>query len=137
MDVTVRTKQELKAAVERREPSIIVADPDLAAKIRKVKGAKRLSKWAIGLAVAGATVGGAGLALAPATGGVSAGVGGAAAGLSMGAAAVGGGMSSGVAIAIGALAIVGVAALYALWKDYDVSIERIGPIEGIRLTRRS
>ncbi len=139
MSVTVNTKEELKAAVERKEPSIFIADPDLAAKVKKIKSAKKLSKWSIGIVLAGAAVGGAGLALAPATGGATAGVGGAAFSIAIGTAAAAGGMSIGVAIAIAALLILGIVVIFAIWKDYDIRIGKIGPsgVEGIELIRRA
>jgi hypothetical protein len=123
MAITVNTKEQLKMAIVNKEMEITIDNNDLAKNVVMFKKIKKLSKWTLWLLLAATGIGAAGLALAPATGGTSA----IAAGVSSGvmyeiALASGTTISTGAIIAIGTLCVVGLAVLYALWKDYDVEI---------------
>ena len=124
----VKTKEELKEAIKNKEDQIIIENEDLAKHVIKFKKIKKLSKWTLRILLAGIAAGGIGVALAPFTGGTSAVVGTAPAVVSTGiiasyTAASGATISTGAIIAIGALSILGIAILYALWKDYNIVVE--------------
>jgi len=124
----VRTKEQLKQAVKNKENEIIIDDDELAKNIFNFKRVKKLSKWTLGLLLAGTGVGAIGFALAPVTGGTSAVVGGISAGvlykISLASGTV---ISTSAIVAIGSLLIIGSAILFAIWKDYDVEIESKNP----------
>lgn len=132
----VTTKEQLKQAVKNKEKEIVVDNDELAKNIVKFKKIKKLSKWTLGLLLAGTGLGAIGLALAPATGGTSAVVGGlsglVAAKIVLSSGTV---ISTGAIIAIGTLAVIGSAVLFAIWKDYDVDIEGTNPWK-IRLHKK-
>jgi hypothetical protein len=128
MATIVRTKEERKQAVKNKVHEIIVDDNQLAQHIVKFKKIKKLSKWTLGLLLAGTGVGAVGLALAPATGGSSAVVGGVSTGVAYSITTASGAVISTEAIvAIGTLFIIGSAVLFAIWRDYNVDIESTTP----------
>jgi len=135
MVTVVNNKKELKQAVKNKKSSIIIEDEELAKNVIKFKKIKKLSKWTLGLLLAGTGVGAIGLALAPATAGTSAIVGGVSSGvLYKITLASGATISTQAIIAIGTLSIIGSAVLFALWKDYDVEIQSTNPWK-VKLTR--
>jgi len=128
MATIVKTKEQLKKAVKNKEKEIVIDDDGLAKNIVKFKKIKKLSKWTLGLLLAGAGVGAIGLALAPATGGSSAVVGGISSGVMYSITTASGTVISTEAIiAIGTLCVIGSAVLFAIWKDYNVEIESTNP----------
>lgn len=135
MAVTVTTREELKRAIQNKEKDILITDPYLAKNVKQFKTIKKLTKWTLCLLLAGSGATMIGVALAPATGGTSAVVG-------LGTDAVfklvlasGASISTGAITAIGCLCVLGAAVLFALWKDYTVEIDKLGPVQGIRLKR--
>lgn len=136
MAQTVKTKEQLKRAVKNKEKIIIIDDNDLAKNIVKFKKVKNLSKWTLGILLAGTGVSAIGFALAPATGGSSAVVGGLSSSLAYSITTASGAVISTEAIiAIGTLCIIGSAVLFAIWKDYDVEIESTNPWK-IKLSKK-
>ena len=141
MVVPVRTKLELKKAIKNKEKEILITDPVLAKHIKNFKTIKKLTKGTLVALMAASGISAIGLALIPATGGTSATAltvplvlysftVGTAAGTSAT-------ISTGAIVAIGCLFILGSAVLFALWKDYTVEIENLGPVaNGIRLKRK-
>ncbi len=128
MEKIVRTKEELKQAVENKEKEIIIDDDALAKNIVKFKKIKKISKWSLGLFLAATGAGAVGLALAPVTGGTSAIVGTLSSGLLYSITLTSGAVISTEAIlAIGTLSIIGSVVLFAIWKDYNVEIESTNP----------
>jgi len=136
MATIVTTKEQLKRAVKNKEKEIVVDNDELAKNIVKFKKIKKLSKWTLGLLLAGTGVGAIGLALAPATGGSSAVIGGVSGLVAYKIVFASGTVISTQAIvAIGVLSIIGAAVLFAIWKDYDVEIEGTNPWK-IRLHKK-
>ena len=136
MATTVRTKEQLKRAIRNKTKEIIIDDEDLAKHIVKFKKIKKLSKWTLGLLLAGTGAGAIGLALAPATGGSSAVFGVVSYGVLYSITTASGTVISTEAIiAIGTLLVIGSAVLFAIWKDYDVDIESTNPWK-IKLHRK-
>ena len=128
MATIVKTKEQLEQAVKDKEKEIVIDDDELAKNIVRFKKIKKLSKWTLGLLLAGTGVGAIGLALAPATGGSSAVVGGISSGVAYSLSTASGTVISTEAIiAIGTLCIIGSAVLFAIWKDYNVDIESTNP----------
>jgi hypothetical protein len=112
--LVVKTKEELKRARENEVKEFIVVG-ELAEKLHKAEKISRLSKIAVH-ALAGAIA--AGAAAAPVTGGTSLGVS-ALAGAGVTATA---GVSTSVILA--AIAVGGVAIVYALYKEYNVKVKK-------------
>ncbi|ADU95662.1 hypothetical protein [Geobacillus sp. Y412MC52] len=110
----VRTKEELKRAKENKVKEFIVVG-ELAQKLHKAEKISKLSKTAA-VALAGAV--GVGVATTPVTGGVSLGV---SALIGTGVAATAG-VSTGVIYAT--IAVGGVLLVYALYKEYNVTVIR-------------
>lgn len=105
---TVKTESALKKAIESGVDEIIIADPDLIKKVRRLKQAKKASAApltvAVGLIVAAA-------AAAPFTGGMSF--------VAAAPIAAATGLSAKIIIAIASLIVLGSVALIALIKDYE------------------
>ena len=109
MPIIVRTKDELKKAIERKDKEIIV-EGDLADEVIKAKNIKNVSKGTLITLGGGAAVA---IAAVPFTGGASL--------LAFaGTAAVTTGLSTVVILA--ALAIGGLLIAWAIYNDYDVEI---------------
>ena len=140
MVVSVRTKLELKKAIKNKEKEILITDPVLAKHIKNFKTIKKLTKGTLVALMAASGISAIGLALIPATGGTSATALTVPFALYSTAATTGGAsvtISTGAIVAIGCLFILGSAVLFALWKDYTVEIENLGPVaNGIRLKRK-
>jgi len=128
MATIVTTKEQLKQAVKNKTKEIVIEDEELAKNIVTFKKIKKLSKWTLGLLLAGTGAGAIGLALVPATGGGSAVVVGVSSGVLYSITTASGTVISTEAIiAIGTLFVIGSAVLFAIWKDYDVDIESTNP----------
>jgi hypothetical protein len=123
MGTIVNTKEELKTALKNKDKEILISNDALAKHVIKFKKIKKLTKWTLGVGLAGSGLGGIGVALAPTTGGASLLPSGALFAITT---ASGVSISTGAIIAIGALSILGSAILFALWKDYEVAIEGHG-----------
>jgi hypothetical protein len=110
----VRTKEELKRAKENKVKEFIVVG-ELAQKLHKAEKISKLSKTAA-VALAGAV--GVGVATTPVTGGVSLGV----------SAFIGTGVASTAGVSTGVIyatiAVGGVLLVYALYKEYNVTVIR-------------
>ena len=125
--VEVKTEEELKEALKRKESEIIVVNEELVLKIKRFKKIKNISKWTlisagVILAVAAASI--------PATGGASAPVAYALV------AEKGAEISAETVVAIGAMIFLGFGLLLALYKNYDVIEVSFTPPK-IKLLRKS
>jgi len=135
MAVYVSTKNDLKKAIKNKEKEIVITDPDLAKHVKNFKKIKKLSKGSLIVLMAACGVGSIGLALAPATGGTSA------SSVAVPAAlfqvtTASATISTGAIVSIGSLLILGSAVLFALWKDYSIEIDKLGPVaKGIKLKK--
>lgn len=115
--IEVTTQAELKKAIESGAQEIVIIDESLGKKVVRFMKIKKLSPWGLAIAFA-ALVASVSLATvtAPATGGASY--------LAVApATAAASGLSISAVLAIGALLILGTAALYGLYKGYDCEVD--------------
>ena len=134
--IEVSTKEELRDAIKNKEKEILIINEDLAKNVKRFKKIKKLSKRILGVLLGAIGIVTIGFALAPLTGGSSAILSGVTTGALYSFTIGNITISTGAILAIGHLSILGSAVLFALWKDYNIEVEEMGPIKGLKLRKK-